>query len=152
MLDTDTCIYAMSAADGFEPTLPLQDCAISVVVLGELELGVWRSQRVEHNRVVLDEWLTAVQVTAMNADVGSAGIIAGTPALRPSVHLHLRQRQLRLHRERLQQVQVRHDRPEAPRTTASAPCRSPRPLRRAGPPSPAPSAAALSEDSLGSTV
>ena len=70
MLDTDTCIYAMSAADGFEPTLPLQDCAISVVVLGELELGVWRSQRVEHNRLVLDEWLTAVQVTAMNADVG----------------------------------------------------------------------------------
>ena len=70
MLDTDTCIYAMSAADGFEPKLPLQDCTISVVVLGELELGVWRSQRVEHNRLVLDEWLTAVQVTDMNADVG----------------------------------------------------------------------------------
>ena len=70
MLDTDTCIYAMSHAEGFEPRLPLQDCAISVVVLGELEWGVQHSQRVQHNRVVLDEWLTAVQVTAMNADVG----------------------------------------------------------------------------------
>ena len=70
MLDTDTCIYAMSAAEGFEPKLPLQDCAISVVVLGELELGVRRSRHVEHNRAALGEWLTAVQVTDMNADVG----------------------------------------------------------------------------------
>ena len=70
MLDTDTCIYAMSHAEGFEPKLPLQDCAISVVVLGELEWGVQYSQRVQDNRVVLDEWLTAVQVADMNADVG----------------------------------------------------------------------------------
>ena len=70
MLDTDTCIYAMSAAEGFEPKLPLQDCGISVVVFGELELGVRRSQHVERNRVALDEWLAAVQVTDMNADVG----------------------------------------------------------------------------------
>ena len=70
MLDTDTCIYAMSDAEGFEPKLPLQDCAISVVVLGELELGMRRSRHVEHNRAALDEWLTAVQVTDMNADIG----------------------------------------------------------------------------------
>ena len=70
MLDTDTCIFAMSDAEGFEPQLPLQDCAISVVVLGELEWGVRRSQRVERNQTGLDEWLTAVQVTGMNADVG----------------------------------------------------------------------------------
>ena len=70
MLDTDTCIFAMSAAEGFEPKLPLQDCAISVVVLGELEWGVRRSQRVERNRAGMDGWLAAVQVTDMNADVG----------------------------------------------------------------------------------
>ena len=70
MLDTDTCIFAMSDAEGFEPQLPLQDCAISVVVLGELEWGVRRSQRVERNQTGLAEWLTAVQVTGMNADVG----------------------------------------------------------------------------------
>ena len=34
MLDTDICIYAMSAAKGFEPKLPLGDCLISVIVLG----------------------------------------------------------------------------------------------------------------------
>ena len=70
MLDTDTCIYAMSAAEGFDPKRPLQDCAISVVVLGELESGVRRSRRVEHNRAALDEWLAAVQVIDLNADVG----------------------------------------------------------------------------------
>ena len=70
MLDTDTCIYAMSAAEGFEPKLPLQECVISVVVLGELEWGVRRSQHVERNRAALGEWLAAVQVMDMNVDVG----------------------------------------------------------------------------------
>ena len=59
MLDTDTCIYAMSRAVGFEPKLPLQDCVISVVVFGELEWGVLRSERVERNRDALDQWLAA---------------------------------------------------------------------------------------------
>lgn len=34
MFDTGTCIYAMSAAESFEPRLPSQDCVVSVVVLG----------------------------------------------------------------------------------------------------------------------
>ena len=59
MLDTDTCIYAMSAAPGFQPALPLQDCAISVVVLGELEFGVLRSHHVQRNRTALEHWLAA---------------------------------------------------------------------------------------------
>ena len=62
MLDTDTCIYAMSAAAGFQPKLPLRDCAISVVVVGEVEYGVLRSQQVRRNRLALDHWLAAVQV------------------------------------------------------------------------------------------
>ena len=69
MLDTDTCIYAMSRAAGFEPKLPLRDCVISVVVLGELEWGVQRSKRVERNRDALGQWLAAVQVMDMNSDV-----------------------------------------------------------------------------------
>ena len=69
MLDTATCIYAMSRAEGFEPKLPLQDCVISVVVLGELEWGVLRSKRVERNRDALSEWLAAVQVMDMKLDV-----------------------------------------------------------------------------------
>lgn len=70
MLDTDTCIYAMSAAPGFQPALPLRDCAISVVVLGELEFGVLRSQQIQRNRAALDHWLIAVQVLDMSLDVG----------------------------------------------------------------------------------
>lgn len=70
MLDADTCIYAMSAASGFQPKLPLRDCAISVVVLGELEFGVLRSQRVQRNRAALEHWLAAVQVLDINMDVG----------------------------------------------------------------------------------
>ena len=70
MLDTDTCIYAMSAAAGFQPKLPLRDCAISVVVVGELEYGVLRSQQVRRNRLALDHWLAAVQVLEIDLDVG----------------------------------------------------------------------------------
>ena len=70
MLDTDTCIYAMSAAPGFQPALPLRDCAISVVVLGELEFGVSRSQHVQRNRAALEHWLAAVQVLEIDLDVG----------------------------------------------------------------------------------
>ena len=33
-------------------------------------MGVQHSQRVQRNQVVMDEWLTAVQVRDMNADVG----------------------------------------------------------------------------------
>ncbi len=69
MLDTNTCIYAMSAAAGFQPKLPLRDCVISIVVLGELEFGVLRSRRVDHNRDALDQWLAAVQVMDMNSEV-----------------------------------------------------------------------------------
>ena len=51
--------------------LLLWDCAISVVVLGEIEFGVLRSQHVQRNRATLDHWLAAVQVLEINMDVGS---------------------------------------------------------------------------------
>ena len=69
MLDTNTCIYAMQRARGFAPRLPLRDCGISVVVLGELEWGVQHSVRVAENREALEHWLTAVQVVEMDIDV-----------------------------------------------------------------------------------
>ena len=69
MLDTNTCIYAMQRARGFAPRLPLRDCGISVVVLGELEWGVQRSARVAENREALEHWLTAIQVVEMDIDV-----------------------------------------------------------------------------------
>ena len=69
MLDTDTCIYARKRAAGFAPKLPLQDCGISIIVLGELESGVARSSRVAENRAGLRDLLTTVQVIDLDAEV-----------------------------------------------------------------------------------
>lgn len=69
MLDTDTCIFAMSQAAGFEPRANLRDCGISIVVLGELEWGVRRSTRVRENQASLQQWLAAIQVAQMDDEV-----------------------------------------------------------------------------------
>ena len=69
MLDTDTCIYARKRPVGFEPRVPLHDCGISIVVLGELECGVARSRRFEEDRAALNALLAAVRVIALDADV-----------------------------------------------------------------------------------
>ena len=69
MLDTDTCIYARKRAAGFAPKLPLHDCGMSIVVLGELEWGVERSSRVEENRASLRGLLATVQVIDLDARV-----------------------------------------------------------------------------------
>ena len=69
MLDTNTCIYAMKRVEGFEPKIPLRDCGISVVVLGELEWGVWRSDRVDRNLAALNDLLAALQVADLDAEV-----------------------------------------------------------------------------------
>ena len=68
MLDTDTCIYARKRAAGFAPKLPLHDCGMSIVVLGELEWGVERSSRVEENRASLRDLLATVQVLIIDLD------------------------------------------------------------------------------------
>lgn len=69
MLDTDTCIYARKRAAGFAPKLPLHDCGMSIVVLGELEWGVERSSRVAENRASLRDLLATVQVIDLDARV-----------------------------------------------------------------------------------
>ena len=69
MLDTDTCIYARKRPSGFKARLPLHDCAISVIVLGELEWGVAQSRRFEENRSALRTLLGAVQVIDLDAEV-----------------------------------------------------------------------------------
>ena len=69
MLDTDTCIYAKKRPVGFEPKLPLRDCGISVIVLGELAWGVARSRRAEENQNGLMDFLGVVQVIDLDAEV-----------------------------------------------------------------------------------
>ncbi|MCY4342063.1 MAG: hypothetical protein OXE83_00615 [Gammaproteobacteria bacterium] len=62
MLRTDTCIFAMAKARGFRPRIPLRDCGISMVVLGELECGVRRSVKAKENRSAFSHWLAAAHV------------------------------------------------------------------------------------------
>ena len=69
MLDADTCIYIRKRPAGFAPRLPLYDCGISIIVLGELEWGVAKSSRVEENRAGLRNLLAAVQVVGLDAEV-----------------------------------------------------------------------------------
>ena len=68
MLDTDTCIYARKRQAGFKPRLPLHDCGVSIIVLGELEWGVAQSRRFEENKAALSALLAAVQVVDMDAE------------------------------------------------------------------------------------
>jgi tRNA(fMet)-specific endonuclease VapC len=63
MLDADTCVYLIKKAPGIKPQSALQDCFISVIVLGELEYGVANSHknRREQNRQALLDFLSAVR-------------------------------------------------------------------------------------------
>ena len=69
MLDTNTCIYAMKRTRGFNARLPLLDCGISIIVLGELELGAWRSDRMKQSFAAVRDLAASVQVVDLDADV-----------------------------------------------------------------------------------
>jgi len=68
MLDTDTCIYAMKGSAGFAPRIPMMDCGISTIVLGELEYGVARSERVEQNRAALNAFVNSIHLYELHAE------------------------------------------------------------------------------------
>ena len=69
MLDTNTCIYAMKRTPGFNARLPLHDCGISIIVLGELALGAWRSDRMKQSFAAVRDLAASVQVVDLDADV-----------------------------------------------------------------------------------
>ena len=69
MLDTNTCIYAMKRTRGFHARLPLHDCGISIIVLGELELGAWRSDRMKQSFAAVRDLVASVRVVDLDADV-----------------------------------------------------------------------------------
>lgn len=68
MLDTDTCILLRRRPAGFRPRLPIGDCGISVIVLGELAWGVSRSRRIDENEAALRDLLAHVQVVDLDAE------------------------------------------------------------------------------------
>lgn len=69
MLDTDTSIFLRRQQSGFRPRLPLGDCGISVIVVGELGWGVLRSRRFEENEAALRDPLAHAHVADMDAEV-----------------------------------------------------------------------------------
>ena len=69
MLDTNTCIYSMKRTRGFNARLPLHDCGISIIVLGELEWGAWCSDRMEQSFAAIRDFADGVQVVELDADV-----------------------------------------------------------------------------------
>ena len=69
MLDTNTCIYAMKRVAGFKERLPLHHCGISIIVLGELEWGAWLSERVDQSLAAAHDFVGAVEVADLDADV-----------------------------------------------------------------------------------
>ena len=69
MLDTNTCIYAMKRVEGFKERLPLHNCGVSIIVLGELEWGAWLSDRMDQSLAAVRDFVGAVQVVDLDADV-----------------------------------------------------------------------------------
>ena len=69
MLDTNTCIYAMKRVAGFKERLPLHARGVSIVVLGELEWGAWLSNHRDQNFASLGDFIAAVRVVDLDADV-----------------------------------------------------------------------------------
>jgi tRNA(fMet)-specific endonuclease VapC len=71
MLDTDTCVYLIKKAPGLKPLSALEDCYISMIVLGELEYGVANSAeaRREQNRLALLDFISAVQILPLTESV-----------------------------------------------------------------------------------
>ena len=69
MLDTNTCIYAMNRRRGFDPRLPLPDCGVSIIVLGELEYGAHRSSRSAQSFAALRDFAASVQVADLDPEV-----------------------------------------------------------------------------------
>ena len=73
MLDSDTCIHIMKHDPRVKPKASLGECAISQIVLGELEYGVCNSptKRQQENRQSLYDFLTIVQIHPLTNDVAA---------------------------------------------------------------------------------
>ena len=68
MLDTNICIYAMNRRRGFDARLPLSDCGVSIIVLGELGFGAHRSSRSAQSFAAIRDFAASVQVIDLNAE------------------------------------------------------------------------------------
>jgi tRNA(fMet)-specific endonuclease VapC len=76
LLDTNTCIYIInkkppSAVARIRSKQP-EDVAVSTVTIAELEYGVYRSQKIDQNRIALLEFLVPLMI--LDFDQGAAAV------------------------------------------------------------------------------
>lgn len=76
LLDTNTCIYIINKKPSSVVyrirSKQLEDTAVSTVTIAELEYGVYRSQEIDQNRIVLLEFL--VSLTILDFDQAAAAV------------------------------------------------------------------------------
>ena len=71
MLDANTCIYIMNYDSRITPQAGLNECAISQIVLGELEFGVANSPKTRQpeNRRSLVDFLGGIEIYTLTNEV-----------------------------------------------------------------------------------
>lgn len=75
LLDTDTCIYAINRHPGYERVLAHMDgllygqVLISIVTLCELEAGIAKSARQDHNRRRVEHFIARLEVAPLDEPV-----------------------------------------------------------------------------------
>ncbi len=70
MLDTDTCIYLINEHPKLEPLAEPDDCAISIIVLGELQRGKLMTKRNDY-KAKIDHFLAGMDVVDLDSAVSS---------------------------------------------------------------------------------
>lgn len=73
MLDANTCIYVMKCHPQLTPQAALDECAISQIVLGELEYGVANSaeERRAQNRRSLLDFLGSIEIYPLTHEIAT---------------------------------------------------------------------------------
>ena len=71
MLDTDHCVYLVKRSPLIVPLAPMNDCFISAIVAGELQVGVAKSHesRREQNRLALLDFSSMVRILSVDEQV-----------------------------------------------------------------------------------
>jgi len=75
LLDTDTCIFAINRSPGYERALARMDgllygqVLISIITLCELEAGIAKSARRDHNRRRVEHFIARLEVAALDEPV-----------------------------------------------------------------------------------
>lgn len=78
LLDTDTCVYLINRRSGYERALEhlrrLQygDILISAITLGELEVGIAKSARADHNRQRVKLFLARFEIAPFDGAAANA--------------------------------------------------------------------------------